>query len=644
MRNGEIMKTRYVLIVLQLLLVVSVYASSDKRKNAEETIIDKVNDLVNRAESPSEFEISYHAYSNRAVALKSSDKTMRQLMFSKLMFYYYRHRLDTMEHYVPILHEAFRKAGDVSNCYFVQATMADAYTTNGDIGKSLRVGRSMMKEASAHHEDYGLALGAYSLAITYFTMNFHEKAIPYFEQALPILYKSNDKDTYAVATCNYLSSLTEKHQYRKAQRVFSRLDALIDSSENAKKPFISRYVVPNVKGTIGTQLYLFLKQPRMVKKYLDETEAYYRRHKDITRKSPLFESRLKYAIITHNYSQQLVCADSLERLFKDNLASGYRMFKVKADAYEGMGNYHKSLQLLKAYYDIKDSISSEEVSNRVNQFAAEYDYDRLKMEKTELALQLKNKQARFLLVTVVISFLLLLTIIIFAAYLLKMNRRQKKMIAMKDDFIRNVSHEIRTPLNYIVGFSDVIAQTANDEDTLGMMEKIHLGSEQLLKMFDDMIILSDNESGGRKVQNETFDVTELCKAVVAECQGLVNDATHMVYDGAEVPLVISADKLKLRYVLYNLLHNAAKFTSEGVITVHADKVDSHCVIRVKDTGKGIKPESRSHLFTSFFKEDVFTQGLGLGLVNARTEVEKMGGTLTLNHLYTGGAEFIIRIG
>ena len=140
MRNGEIMKTRYVLIVLQLLLVVSVYASSDKRKNAEETIIDKVNDLVNRAESPSEFEISYHAYSNRAVALKSSDKTMRQLMFSKLLFYYYRHRLDTMEHYVPILHEAFRKAGDVTNCYFVQATMADAYKLDIPLSTEARYG------------------------------------------------------------------------------------------------------------------------------------------------------------------------------------------------------------------------------------------------------------------------------------------------------------------------------------------------------------------------------------------------------------------------------------------------------------------------------------------------------------------------
>ena len=113
---------------------------------------------------------------------------------------------------------------------------------------------------------------------------------------------------------------------------------------------------------------------------------------------------------------------------------------------------------------------------------------------------------------------------------------------------------------------------------------------------------------------------------------LVNDATpRMIYDGAEVPLVISADKLSC-YVLYNLLHNAAKFTSEGVITVHTDKVDSHCVIRSKGYGKGIKP---GITFASFYpvssKENPVFTGSGLGSRQCAYRMRRWAALLTLNH-------------
>lgn len=155
--------------------------------------------------------------------------------------------------------------------------------------------------------------------------------------------------------------------------------------------------------------------------------------------------------------------------------------------------------------------------------------------------------------------------------------------------------------------------------------------------------MSDNESGGRVPKLEYVDVNELCRETVTRIRALVSEQTEEVCCIPERPVIINTDRMKLRYVIYNLLHNAAKFTEKGFIKVFVEKTDDECVIRVSDTGKGIKMESRGLLFYSFFKEDKFTQGLGLGLTNARHALKMIGGTLTLNENYQEGTEFVILI-
>lgn len=638
------MKAHCYILLAFVCLSMPVSAATEANTSSEASLSAQINSLSDKSRNTADFEKKYKELTVRTHKSGTYEKMLPSLYYQKLMFYYYRHRLDSMAKYLQPLMDSYRARNIWKSYYFVQATMADAYTATGKISQSLDAGSKMLNEATRRHSNIGVAYGAYSLAIAYFTMNFHKKAIPYFEQAIPIFYKYKEWDTYVIATCNYLGSLTTERQYKKAQRILSKLDSLINVSNKSDEPFISVYVIPSVKGVIATQLYCYLRQPRMVRKYFLETVNFYRQHPDFDR-TALLQAHLQYATASHNYQAQLAYADSLIRFYGDDIANSYRMYDFRSEAYEGMGNYKKALHELKRYNELRDSVYDKEALDQVARFSAEYGVDRLKVEKAELNLQLKEKQIHSFYLVIAIIVLLLVTIALVALYLLKANRRQKKMIAFKDEFIRSVSHEIRTPLNYIVGFSDVLTEMAPETDeTKEMKSKIHQGSKELLKMFDDMILLSDEESGGWQIRLENVDIQNICSDVIGRVSDFITPATKIVFNKPDSPITVVADKNKLRYVIYNLLHNAAKFTESGTITVNIDgSVDGRCLISVSDTGQGIKDESIPLLFTSFFKEDKFSQGLGLGLVNSRNAVTAMGGTLSLNTDYVEGAEFDITL-
>jgi signal transduction histidine kinase len=92
-------------------------------------------------------------------------------------------------------------------------------------------------------------------------------------------------------------------------------------------------------------------------------------------------------------------------------------------------------------------------------------------------------------------------------------------------------------------------------------------------------------------------------------------------------------------VLVKLLDNAAKFTKQGAISLTLNEEDNHLHFTVTDSGPGIPADKREEIFERFVKLDSFVQGTGLGLTIARMIAERLGGTLTLDSNFTGGAKF-----
>ena len=213
----------------------------------------------------------------------------------------------------------------------------------------------------------------------------------------------------------------------------------------------------------------------------------------------------------------------------------------------------------------------------------------------------------------------------------------------KTSFMQSMTHEIRTPLNSISGFTQVLTIPGIDlpeGDRLDLCQRIQDNTRQLTNILDDLILISDMES------RTELEAPEVCLASSLATQAadairplVVNGVTFECTNDLPEERMITTHPQMIHTVLNKLLDNAAKFTKEGSISLTLSEEGNHLHFTVKDSGPGIPADKREEIFQRFVKLDNFTQGTGLGLTIARMIAERLGGTLTLDPNYTGGAKF-----
>ena len=225
----------------------------------------------------------------------------------------------------------------------------------------------------------------------------------------------------------------------------------------------------------------------------------------------------------------------------------------------------------------------------------------------------------------------------------------------KSDFLSSMSHEIRTPLNAIVGLSEDIVRF-KDEVPAQVQEDsndIISASHTLLEIVGNILDISKIESSKMEIVEEEYVLRE-------EIEKLARiDATRIdnkpikfnVHIEDDVPYELIGDRVHIKEVVNNLLSNAMKYTEEGSIdlSVRSINLTDKCmiIIKVKDTGIGIKEEDKANLFGKFerfdSKKNSNIEGTGLGLSITKKLVELMGGTIDANSVYGEGTEFIVKL-
>jgi len=204
----------------------------------------------------------------------------------------------------------------------------------------------------------------------------------------------------------------------------------------------------------------------------------------------------------------------------------------------------------------------------------------------------------------------------------------------KADFLANMSHEIRTPLNGVLGFAEVLSNTALDHDQRRYLDRIRTAGKGLSALIDDILDFSKIESGKMTTELRAFDLKGLATDVVDLTQVSVGGRLDLklAFDDGVSPWVMG-DEQRIRQVLLNLLGNAAKFTHEGSVILRVGVSASQLELRVIDTGIGISPEALTRLFQSFTQADTAVGrrfgGTGLGLNISRSLARLMQGDVTL---------------
>ncbi|MDP1823463.1 MAG: PAS domain-containing protein [Archangium sp.] len=208
----------------------------------------------------------------------------------------------------------------------------------------------------------------------------------------------------------------------------------------------------------------------------------------------------------------------------------------------------------------------------------------------------------------------------------------------KSEFLANMSHEIRTPMNAVLGFAELALAEPLAEPARGFVRNIETSATELLAIIDDILDFSKVEAGKLRLEVAPFSLKDCLKRAYTLAEALVREkdvVVRLVTDDA-LPARVRGDVLRLTQVLTNLVGNAIKFTSSGVVEIRARALPSPAdrarfELEVSDTGIGISASQLTHLFEPFTQADSSTTrlfgGTGLGLSITRRLLALMGGEL-----------------
>jgi two-component system phosphate regulon sensor histidine kinase PhoR len=224
----------------------------------------------------------------------------------------------------------------------------------------------------------------------------------------------------------------------------------------------------------------------------------------------------------------------------------------------------------------------------------------------------------------------------------------KRLEKIRRDFVANVSHELRTPVTVIKGYAETLlsgALATNPERTCDFLEKIHRHSERLSSLVDDLLALSELESG---VDRPEPPPVQIGPAIDHVCALLEEKASVKGIDiqrqGVGEAEQVIADRAKLEQVLLNLLDNAIKYTPEGgSIDISTVEKEGMLKVDVKDTGIGIPEKDLPRIFERFYRVDAARSreqgGTGLGLAIVKHIVQQYGGSVSVESVPGKGSTF-----
>ena len=215
----------------------------------------------------------------------------------------------------------------------------------------------------------------------------------------------------------------------------------------------------------------------------------------------------------------------------------------------------------------------------------------------------------------------------------------------KDTFLASVAHDLRTPMTTISGFADgIIDGTIPPERQHHYLGIISEETKRLSRLI--ATLLTTTKMQNQKINPKTFNITEKAINTLFTFEGQIDDKRLNVEITNDNPIMVNADPDVIHQVLYNLLHNAVKFSPTGgslLVDIKKDEQKEKAVITIKNDGVGIPEEEVPHVFEKFYKSDrsrgLDKSGMGLGLFIVKTAIDNHKEKITVESGTNKGCAF-----
>jgi PAS domain S-box-containing protein len=230
----------------------------------------------------------------------------------------------------------------------------------------------------------------------------------------------------------------------------------------------------------------------------------------------------------------------------------------------------------------------------------------------------------------------------------------------KSSFLAAMSHEIRTPMNGVIGMIDLLWQDKLEGEQRKMLGTIRSSAFSLLQIINDILDFSKIEAGKLDLELLPISIRDVVEGVAETLLPEIQkkQLRLRLYVDPDIPARVSADQVRLRQILFNLMGNAIKFTnsSEGktgeiIFAAHATPSKgteaTRVMFSIMDSGIGMTEEGRAGLFTPFAQAEESTTrrfgGTGLGLSICKNLTDIMGGEIVVESEYGKGSTFNVSI-
>ena len=617
-----------------------------------------------------------------AEATKKKDKKAQCLALTiPVSFYYSSGNYEKLEQAATKLKEEARKNNYLQYYYSAYTSEINWLLNNGHSLRALHKAEEMKEQAFKDQHNYGIFSCIRTLGHIYYMRQNSEVAAEYYKNALEYMLKHLPEQDPSYLYMNLAEYYRKKDEgevaleynekaVKTAKTNESRVASLMDKCQTLYSmdriddfntcyeeclQLVEQYGVIRKSALLRLRICKLVLDKKYDQAYIaadsigSPLQVYQILHV-LYLKSGDYEKAYTYNKLIHKHQ------DSINRLVQStdiaelNAQIGNERMKLDAKALEyknaalNLRNTQLELERTKSQSEL-EKINAENSKLVLKNRNLELARLNVEAEKQKAILKEQQSASQHYIVTLslVLSFLFLFTcFLIFYLYrrrrtmAILQEKNEELTVArdhaeesdrMKSFFIQNMSHEIRTPLNAIVGFSNLLATTEDEEKKQKFINIIENNNQLLLQLIGDILDLAKVEANTLEFIYKPTNLNELVRGIEETMRTKVQQGVVLNYTLGMADCCIETEPNRLSQVLINLLTNACKFTSKGSITFGYEVQDNEICFFVRDTGCGISKEGQARIFQRFTKLNSFAQGTGLGLSISKSIIEKMKGRI-----------------